>query len=92
MRLAREPGDGGPCARAGLWVDGSVDGNRATGLHVADVDVDLTRTGVYLEHFTYRSLFERIRVGRGVRVGLSADSGESGLEGSRRSCSGDHHA
>ena len=64
------------CGWTGLWT-----GTAATGLRVADVDVDLTRTGVYLEHFTYRSLFERIRVGRGVRVGVSADSGKADEKG-----------
>ncbi len=56
------------CGWTGLWT-----GTAATGLRVADVDVDLTRTGVYLEHFTHRSRFERIRVGRRVRVGLTAE-------------------
>jgi hypothetical protein len=64
------------CGWTGVWT-----GTAATGLHVTDVDVDVTRTGVYLEHFTYRSLFERIHVGRGVRVGLSAEWADPGWGG-----------
>jgi hypothetical protein len=56
------------CGWTGLWT-----GTAATALRVADVDVDVTKTGVYLEHFTHQSTFERIRVGRGVRVGLTAE-------------------
>lgn len=68
------------CGWTGLWT-----GTAATGLQVMDVDVDMTRTGVYLEHFTIQSTFERIRVGRAVRVGLTAewaDPGWGGLPGS----------
>ena len=64
------------CGWTGLWT-----GTAATGLRVADVDVDLTRTGVYLEHFTHRSMFERIRVGRSVRVGLTAEWADPGWGG-----------
>lgn len=64
------------CGWTGLWT-----GTAATGLRVADVDVDVTRTGVYLEHFTHRSLFERIRVGRNVRVGLTAEWADPGWGG-----------
>ena len=41
----------------------------------------MTRTGVYLEHFTHRSRFERIRVGRHVRVGLTAEWADPGWGG-----------
>jgi hypothetical protein len=37
------------------------------------VDVNQTRTGVYVEHFTKQSVFERIVIGRQVRVGLTAE-------------------
>jgi hypothetical protein len=56
------------CAWTGLWT-----GTAATGLRASDVDIDQTRTGVYLEHFTKQSVFERILVGRRVRVGLTAE-------------------
>jgi hypothetical protein len=56
------------CGWTGLWT-----GTAATGARVAGVDVDETRTGVYLEHFTRGSTFERIRVGSRVRVGLTAE-------------------
>jgi hypothetical protein len=61
------------CGWTGLWT-----GTAATGLRVADVDVDQTKTGVYLEHFTHDSTFERIRVGNSVRVGLSAEWADPG--------------
>jgi len=64
------------CGWTGLWT-----GTAATGLRVADVDVDRTRTGVYLEHFTHQSRFERIRVGRRVRVGLTAEWADPGWGG-----------
>ena len=56
------------CGWTGFWT-----GTAATGVHASDVDVDETRTGVYLEHFTKAGTFERIRVGRRVRVGLTAE-------------------
>jgi hypothetical protein len=61
------------CGWTGLWT-----GTAATGLHVADIDVDETKTGVYLEHFTHDGTFERIRVGPAVRVGLSAEWADPG--------------
>jgi len=56
------------CGWTGLWTGTATTGARFTG-----IDVDETRTGVYLEHFTRESTFERIRVGRRVRVGLTAE-------------------
>jgi hypothetical protein len=56
------------CGWTGLWT-----GTAATGVRASDVDIDATRTGVYLEHFTKSSIFERVRVGRDVRVGLTAE-------------------
>ena len=64
------------CGWTGLWT-----GTAATGLRVVGVDVDDTRTGVYLEHFTHRSTFEGIRVGRDVRVGLTAEWADPGWGG-----------
>ena len=68
------------CGWTGLWT-----GTAATGVRASDVDIDLTRTGVYLEHFTKASTFERILVGRRVRVGLTAEWADpdwGGLPGS----------
>jgi hypothetical protein len=56
------------CAWTGLWT-----GTAATGTHFDRVEVDDTPTGVYLEHFTHRSTFNRLRVGPSVRVGLTAE-------------------
>jgi hypothetical protein len=64
------------CGWTGLWT-----GTAATGLRVVDVDVDATKTGVYLEHFTNHSTFERIRVGSAVRVGLAAEWADPGWGG-----------
>jgi hypothetical protein len=56
------------CGWTGLWT-----GTAATGARLTAIDVDDTRTGVYLEHFTRQSTFERLRVGSRVRVGLTAE-------------------
>jgi hypothetical protein len=56
------------CAWSGLWT-----GTAATGLLVDRIDIDGTPTGVYVEHFTRASTFERLLVRRGVRVGLIAE-------------------
>jgi hypothetical protein len=56
------------CGWTGLWT-----GTATTGARLAGIDVDETRTGVYIEHFTRESTFERVRVGPRVRVGLNAE-------------------
>jgi hypothetical protein len=56
------------CAWTGLWTGTSAERARIDGL-----DVDLTPTGVYVEHFTRDSTFRRMRIGRRVRVGLTAE-------------------
>jgi len=56
------------CGWTGLWT-----GTATTGARLAGIDVDETRTGVYIEHFTRQSTFEGVRVGRRVRVGLTAE-------------------
>jgi hypothetical protein len=56
------------CGWAGLWT-----GTATIGATVEDVDVDRTRTGVYVEHFTRDSAFRRLRIGPDVRVGLTAE-------------------
>jgi hypothetical protein len=68
------------CGWTGLWT-----GTAATGARLTGIDVDETRTGVYLEHFTQKSIFERVRVGKRVRVGLAgewADPDWGGVPGS----------
>jgi hypothetical protein len=56
------------CAWSGVWT-----GTAAQGARVEDVDVDRARTGVYVEHFTRDSTFQRLRVGPRVRTGLIAE-------------------
>ncbi len=56
------------CAWSGLWT-----GTATIGARFEAIDVDRTRTGVYVEHFTRDSTFRRLRVGPSVRVGLLAE-------------------
>jgi hypothetical protein len=56
------------CAWTGLWT-----GTAAHGADFAEIDVDRTPTGVYLEHFTHDSTFRRLRVGPRVEVGVLAE-------------------
>jgi len=56
------------CAWMGIWT-----GSSATGVHVADADIGATRTGVYIEHFTHDSTFERVHVRPDVRIGVLAE-------------------
>jgi len=56
------------CGWTGLWTGTAT--RRAT---VDQVDVDRTRTGVYLEHYTTDSTFRRLWVGPRVRIGLVAE-------------------
>ncbi|UGS34991.1 hypothetical protein [Capillimicrobium parvum] len=56
------------CGWSGVWT-----GTATDGAHLSDVDVDDAPTGVYIEHFTTNSLFEGLRIGAGVRVGVLAE-------------------
>lgn len=56
------------CAWTGVWT-----GTATKGAKFAEIDVDRTPTGVYLEHFTHDSSFRRMRVGPAVRIGLTAE-------------------
>jgi hypothetical protein len=56
------------CAWMGLWT-----GTAATGALFSGIDVDRAGTGVYIEHFTRRSTFQRLRVGSHVRIGVIAE-------------------
>jgi hypothetical protein len=56
------------CAWMGVWT-----GTAAANAVIADVDVDGTPTGVYIEHFTHNSTFERIHVRPRVRIGVVAE-------------------
>jgi hypothetical protein len=56
------------CAWTGLWT-----GTATTRALFDRIDVDNTRTGVYLEHFTRSSTFQHVRVRSHVRVGVLAE-------------------
>jgi hypothetical protein len=64
------------CGWMGVWT-----GTSATGTLVEDVDVDRTRTGVYIEHFTRDSTFQRIHVRPRVRIGIVAEWASPGWGG-----------
>ena len=69
MCLGREPASCASCASAAA--PGRACGRaRPRPLRLDLVDVDGTPTGVYVEHFTRRSTFRRLRIGPSVRVGL----------------------
>ncbi len=53
------------CAWTGLWT-----GTASTGSMIEDIQIDETPVGVYLEHFTTRSTFQRMEIGATVGVGL----------------------
>jgi len=56
------------CAWSGLWT-----GTATQDATFDQIDVNGTPTGVYVEHFTYDSTFRRLRIGRHVEVGLTAE-------------------
>jgi hypothetical protein len=56
------------CGWSGLWT-----GTATRRTRFDAIDVDRVPTGVYVEHFTHESVFRRLRIGPGVRVGLTAE-------------------
>ncbi len=64
------------CAWAGMWTGTAT----RQGL-VEDVDIDRTRTGIYIEHFTHDSIFQRILVRSRVRIGVVAEWADPGWGG-----------
>jgi hypothetical protein len=56
------------CAWTGLWT-----GTATTGARFSGIDIDESRTGVYMEHYTRQSTFERLHIGRRVRTGINAE-------------------
>jgi hypothetical protein len=56
------------CGLIGVWT-----GTANERSFVEDVTVDRTRVGVYLEHFTTRAKFQRLRVGPNVSRGINAE-------------------
>jgi hypothetical protein len=64
------------CAWTGVWT-----GTATRKALVEDVDVDGARTGIYIEHFTHESTFQRIRVRSRVRIGMIAEWADPGWGG-----------
>ncbi len=56
------------CGLVGVWT-----GSANTGSLVEDVAIDRTEVGLYLEHFTTNSTFQRLRVGPSVTRGVNAE-------------------
>jgi hypothetical protein len=56
------------CALIGVWTGTANDGSL-----VEDTSVDRTRVGIYLEHFTSRGTFRRLRIGPNVSRGINAE-------------------
>jgi hypothetical protein len=64
------------CAWAGVWT-----GSAARRVRITGADIDGTRTGLYLEHFTTDSRFARLRIGPRVRDGVLAEWASPAWEG-----------
>ena len=56
-------------------------GSATHGARLDAIDVDASRTGVYVEHFTQESRFARLRIGAGVEVGMTAEWASPEWEG-----------
>jgi hypothetical protein len=56
------------CGLIGVWTGTANDGSL-----VEDVTADRTHVGVYLEHFTSRTTFRRLRIGPNVSRGINAE-------------------
>jgi hypothetical protein len=56
------------CALIGVWTGTANDGSL-----VEDTSVDRTQVGIYLEHFTSRGTFRRVRIGPNVSRGINAE-------------------
>jgi hypothetical protein len=56
------------CAISGIWTGTATHGSR-----VEDAIVRRARVGIYIEHFTTDTTFERLRVGPGVSRGVNAE-------------------
>jgi len=56
------------CGLEGIWT-----GSAMTNSLLQDVEVDTSPVGIYLEHFTRGTTFERLRIGPNVRRGVNAE-------------------
>lgn len=77
------------CAWMGMWT-----GTAAKQARFADIDIDdigsptsSSSTGLYLEHFTTDTLFERVRIGPNVTMGVACEWADPAW-GSRPACDG----
>ncbi len=76
------------CAWMGVWT-----GTAARNVHLSDVDIDgigspqRTSVGLYLEHFTTDSVFERFRIGPDVTIGVECEWADPAWN-SRPGCDG----
>lgn len=64
------------CAWTGLWT-----GTATTDAVFDQIDIDRTPTGVYVEHFTRSSRFQRLQIGGQVRIGLVTEWADPGSGG-----------
>jgi hypothetical protein len=58
----------GRCAISGIWTGTATHGSR-----IEDAFIQRSRVGIYIEHFTTNTTFERLRVGPGVSRGVNAE-------------------
>jgi hypothetical protein len=56
------------CGITGIWTGTAMHGSR-----VADATIDRAPVGIYIEHYTTRTTFERLRVGPNVGRGVNAE-------------------
>jgi nitrous oxidase accessory protein NosD len=56
------------CAWTGVWT-----GTATSGSVLEDLTIDDTPVGVYIEHFTTGSLFQRLRIGPRVHTGIACE-------------------
>jgi hypothetical protein len=64
------------CAITGIWT-----GTATRRSLVEDATVDRARVGIYIEHFTSNTTFERLRIGPDVRRGINAEWANHALGG-----------
>ena len=56
------------CGITGIWTGTAMHGSR-----VADATIDRAPVGIYIEHYTTNTTFERLRVGPSVGRGVNAE-------------------
>jgi hypothetical protein len=71
------------CAWTGVWT-----GTSAAGALVEDLDIDIAAAGLYIEHFTTNSTFQRMRIGPNSWTGVACEWASPSW-GSRPACTDD---